>query len=270
MKINLTVIVPTKNDLDNLEKCISKLTKFSQVIIVDSDENSLTKRLVENFNFHYVVFNWDGQFPKKRNWVLENIDIKNEWVLFLDSDEFINEDFINEIQFTLTNNSIYDAYILNYTNYFLGKELRFGEKMRKIALIKKHLRYERYDNLDTSGFDMEIHEHPIGYLSLGMIKSNIFHQDFKGLSHYLHKHNLYSDWEASRLHSKLDFNNLTQKQHIKYKLLKSPFGCIIYFFYFYFLKFGFLDGFRGFAFISLKAYYFYIIYLKYRFNNYNK
>ena len=264
MKYNVTVIIPTKNDFNNLKNCISKLNNFNQVIIVDSNTDLLTKNLVESYGYQYMYFNWNGNYPKKRNWALDNIEIHNEWVLFLDSDEFINEEFIVEMCHKLSN-TMHDAYVLNFTNFFLEKELRFGEKMKKIALIKKHLRYERIEMIYKDNFDMEIHEHPTGYISLGSIKTNIFHQDFKGLSHYFYKHNLYGDWEANRLHSKLVIDTLTKKQRLKYKLLKSPFGCLLYFFYFYFFKLGFLDGLRGFIFISLKTYYFFTIYLKYKY-----
>jgi hypothetical protein len=265
MKIDVTVIIPTKNDYQNLKTAISNLISFSQVVIIDSLNDINTKNLVDSYGFEYVHFQWNGIYPKKRNWVLDNYHIKNKWVLFLDSDEFISTEFINEIQNTL-NNSTCDAYILNYSNFFLGKELFYGEKMKKIALFKNYLRYEKIDVTDNTGFDMEIHEHPIGFKNLGEIKTKIFHHDFKGLSHYLHKHNLYSDWESNRLHSKLDPKFLTTKQRIKYKILKTPFGCLIYFIYFYFFKFGFLDGSRGFVFIILKSYYFFIIYIKFKFS----
>ena len=36
-----------------------------------------------------VDFKWNGQFPKKKNWALENIPWKHEWILILDADERI-------------------------------------------------------------------------------------------------------------------------------------------------------------------------------------
>ena len=84
--IPVTVIVSVKNEELNLPTCLEKLKDFSEVIVVDSMSTDKTPEIVKEFRFQLVNFKWNGKFPKKRNWTLENVNIKNDWVLFLDAD----------------------------------------------------------------------------------------------------------------------------------------------------------------------------------------
>ncbi len=42
-------------------------------------------------------FKWDGKFPKKRNWFLQNHALQTKWVLFLDADEYLTDAFKQEV-----------------------------------------------------------------------------------------------------------------------------------------------------------------------------
>ncbi len=262
--IPVTVIISVKNEEINLPKCLEKLYKFSEVIIVDSNSTDKTTQIAKSYNYKIVNFNWNGRFPKKRNWALENIKIINDWVLFLDADEFLTDKFVNEI-FDKTRSTKHVGFWLTYNNFFMGKEIKFGDKMSKLALFKKECgRYERIDEDYWSHLDMEIHEHPILSGSVGKINSPIFHKDYKGLSHYIQRHNAYSSWEAHRFLSikKSKINSLNFRQKLKYILM--DFGLLpwVYFFGTFFIKFGFLDGVAGFRLAIYKSNYFFQIQTK--------
>jgi len=89
--IPITVVVPAKNEEANLGRCLERLSRFTEVIVVDSSSTDKTPQIVENFGKRYINFEWNGQYPKKRNWLLLNHELANEWVLFLDADEFIRQ-----------------------------------------------------------------------------------------------------------------------------------------------------------------------------------
>jgi hypothetical protein len=40
---------------------------------------------------------WNGKFPKNGIGHFKNTNLQNEWVLFLDADEFVTEAFVNEV-----------------------------------------------------------------------------------------------------------------------------------------------------------------------------
>ena len=122
---------------------------------------------------------------------------------------------------------------------------------------------------------MEVHEHPVLDGSIGEITAPIEHNDFRGLKHYIAKHNEYSSWEAARYLRLVgvksanvgkwqgeEYANLTDRQKKKYKHLARWWFSPAYFVVSYFLKKGFIDGAVGFHFSLLKAVYFYQIRLK--------
>ena len=262
--IPISVIVSVKNEERNLPNCLRVLGDFSEVLIIDSMSTDNTPQIVEDFNFKLINFKWNGRFPKKRNWTLRNISIKNEWVLFLDADETLTEVFIDEIAQAIKDTS-FDGFWIRYNNYFMGKELKYGDKMSKLAMFKKSSgEYEKIDEDSWSHLDMEIHEHPIIKGSIGFIKSPIKHNDFNGLKHYINKHNAYSTWEAKRFLSlrKNSTEQLTKRQKIKYKLITTGWLPFIYFTYAYLLKRGFLDGKQGYFLSKYKSYYFFQIQTK--------
>ena len=263
-KIPVTIIVPVRNEEKNLASCLVLLTDFDQLIVVDSNSTDRTPEIAKEYGAEYVNFEWNGTFPKKRNWALRNLKIKNEWVLFLDADEYITDAFKAEIKEKIQDKSV-NAYWIKFLNHFMAKQLKHGYPLIKLPLIRLGKgEYEHIDENRWSKLDMEVHEHPIIEGKTAKFKSAIIHKDFKSMEHYIARHNDYSSWEAQRFIQlqKNGFPNMTRMQRIKYGLMKTSFLPIIYFFGAYFLKMGFMDGKAGFAIAINKALYFYQIKLK--------
>jgi len=270
-KLDLTIVIPVKNEERNLSGCLQAIGKelAQKIVIVDSGSTDETLSIAKANNIEVIDFKWDGKFPKKRNWYLMNYTPATEWVLFLDADEYITPSFKGELRRVLTSQSSMAGYWLNYTIFFMGKNLRGGYPLKKLALFKVGAGlYERIDEEHWSQLDMEIHEHPILSGPVGEIKAKIDHQDFRGISHYLKKHNEYANWEASRYLKSADQQDLrkswTFKQKLKYRLMRSVFIGPVYFLGSFILMGGFLDGKRGLSFAMLKMAYFNEIYCKIR------
>ncbi|MDV6032217.1 MAG: glycosyltransferase family 2 protein [Phycisphaera sp. RhM] len=267
-QLDLTIVIPTKNDAERLSGCLQAIGKefASEVVVVDSGSEDDTAEVVARFDATLVQFHWNGKFPKKRNWFLRNHTPKTRWVLFLDSDEILTDDFKRELAKTLPESKAF-GYWMNYSIYFMGQELKHGYPLKKLALFRVGAgEYERIDESRWSHLDMEIHEHPIIEGEVGKIESKIDHRDFRDVSHYIAKHNEYSSWEARRFLQMQSLGEttmpLTLKQKIKYRLIESPFAGIVYFLGAYFMMGGFLDGKRGLAFALLKMGYFTQVYCK--------
>ncbi|MFN6944537.1 MAG: glycosyltransferase family 2 protein [Cytophagaceae bacterium] len=265
--LDLTIAIPVKNEEKNLPGCLASIGEgfVKKIVIIDSGSTDKTKEIARNNGVEVVDFSWDGKFPKKRNWYLQNHTPNTKWVLFLDADEYLTEEFKVEISSALNDNGIV-GFWLHYTIYFLGKRLKGGYPLKKLALFKVGAgEYEHIDEEQWSKLDMEIHEHPVLKGKVGLIKSKIDHRDFRGTSHYIHKHNEYSDWEAERFlkaAGKERKGKWTWKQRLKYRLMRSPLIGPGYFFTSFFLMGGFRDGARGLAFAILKMAYFTQIYCK--------
>ena len=275
---NITIVIPVKNEAKNLPRCIEAVRSIGPVVVVDSGSTDETQAVAKAAGAEVLDFEWDGQFPKKRNWTLRNYSFKTEWVLFLDADEFVSPAFIQEVQ-TAIQSTAHVGFWLNFSNFFMGQQLWGGDAFRKLALFRVGAgEYEKIDEDNWSHLDMEVHEHPVLEGSIGEINAPIEHNDFRGLKHYIGKHNEYSSWEAAR-YFRLRENNgvrsesesesesaewrgLTDRQKKKYRNLAKWWFAPAYFMVSYFLKKGFIDGAVGFHFSLLKAVYFYQIRLK--------
>jgi glycosyltransferase involved in cell wall biosynthesis len=270
--LDLTIAIPVRNEEQNLPGCLAALgTDLARhVVVIDSGSTDKTRSIAEKFGARFIDFSWNGKFPKKRNWYLRNYRPETKWVLFLDADEYLTESFKQELRETLSKaDDEKVGYWLSYTIYFFGKQLKGGYPLRKLALFRVGAgEYERIEEDQWSQLDMEVHEHPVLTGEVGVIKSKIDHQDFRGVSYYMTKHNEYACWEAARFltasSKKGNGKKWTWKQNLKYRLMGSVLIGPAYFCGSFFLFGGFRDGARGLAFAILKMSYFTQVYCKIR------
>jgi glycosyltransferase involved in cell wall biosynthesis len=256
----VTVAVPVKNEEANLARCLDRLGRFAEIVVIDSGSSDRTCEIAREYGARIVNFDWNGKFPKKRNWFLMNDPPKQEWVLFLDADEFVDDAFCDALEVELPGSAM-SAYWISYDNFFLGQPLRHGVTQRKMALLRvgKAL-FERIDEHGWSQLDMEIHEHPIVEGEVGEIGARIEHRDDRGLAHFIMKHRDYAQWEASRF-AKMQGDEavwaaMTDRQRFKYRHLRKWWFPWFYFAATYIAKLGFLDGEVGFHYAAYKAWYF--------------
>ena len=270
LNLDITIVIPTKNEEKNLPGCLTSIGPdlATRVVVLDSGSIDQTVAIAHAFDAEVVNFTWDGKFPKKRNWFLRNYKFTTGWVLFLDADEYITESFKSELRKALERNDRV-GYWLCYTVYFLGKKLKGGYPLRKLAVFRTNAgEYERIEEDQWSQLDMEVHEHPILTGQVGVIYSKIDHQDFRGVSHYVSKHSDYACWEAARFlkltNTATNSIDWTWKQKLKYSLVQNVLFAPAYFFGSFFLMGGFLDGATGLSFALLKMSYFTQIYCEIR------
>ena len=258
----LSIVIPVKNDAVNLALCLESVKEFDDVIVVDSGSTDNTSQVAEKFSRQVIYFKWDGKFPKKRNWTLRTQTFKHPWVLFLDADERVTPGFRAEVQRTLLNTS-YDAFWIGYQNWFLNAQLRYGDPMRKLALLRVgHGEYEEIFEDHWSSLDMEILEQLMVDGTAGVIHSPLEHHDKRDLHAYYARHNDYASWEANRYLVLKDSKKLTTRQRLKYCMLIWPIFPVLYFLGSYVWKCGFLDGRAGFLFAIGKMSYFYQVQAK--------
>ncbi len=158
----ITVCIPVRNEAVNLPGCLASLDHaFAEVVVIDSASTDNTCSIAENAGAAVLQFSWDGRFPKKRNWVLRTHGFKTPWVLFLDADERLTPAVISELREILPS-SQHAGYWLEFDNWFMGRMLRYGDVMRKLALFRIGTgEYEQFPENWWSHLDMEVHEHPI-------------------------------------------------------------------------------------------------------------
>jgi len=269
--LDLTIAIPVKNEQTNLPGCLNAIgiNLAKKIVLIDSGSTDKTREIAKSHGVEVINFAWDGKFPKKRNWYLRHHAPPTKWILFLDADEYLTDDFKKELRENLKENNEIVGYWLKYTVYFMGHKLKGGYPLKKLALFQVGRgEYEQIHEDHWSGLDMEVHEHPMLVGKTGHMKSKIDHQDFRGINHYIDKHIDYADWEARRfiktLNDTKEKGNWTWKQHLEYSLLQSVWIGPVFFFGSFFLLGGFRDGARGLSFAILKMSYFNQVYCKIR------
>ena len=260
LRLPVTVVIPVKNEERNLARCLDRLKRFAKIVVIDSGSTDRTREIAQEHGCEFVSFRWDGHFPKKRNWFLLNHPPTTPWVFFLDADEYLTDEFVDELARALAMTT-YVGFRVMYSNYFLGKKLKYGVPQIKLPIFRVGSGlYERIDEDEWSALDMEVHEHPVLEGTVGQLNTLVDHQDFKGLDAYIARHKEYASWEARRYLKLREtpeaMAHFTAIQRRKYDSLTSWWLAPSYFLYSWVWKRGILDGWAGFVFAKMKASYF--------------
>ncbi|HEY9645734.1 MAG TPA: glycosyltransferase family 2 protein [Chroococcidiopsis sp.] len=277
-KIPVSVLIPAKNEQENLPACLTSVSRADEIFVVDSQSGDRTAEIAEQYGAHVVQFHFNGSYPKKKNWSLENLPFRNEWVLIVDCDERITEASWNEIAEVIQNPE-FAGYYINRRVYFLGKWIRHGGKYPDWNLRLFRHQQGRYENLGTEGIrntgDNEVHEHVVLQGKVGYLKNDMDHIDFRDLFHWLERHNRYSNWEArvyynllmgmaedGTIGANLFGDSVQRKRFLKKIWVRLPFKPLLRFVLFYILRLGFLDGRPGYVYGRLLSQYEYQIGVK--------
>jgi glycosyltransferase involved in cell wall biosynthesis len=270
MKIPVTVIVPAKNEENNIRYCLKSVKWADQICVIDSSSTDNTCTIAKQYGAEIYQFKYKGGWPKKRQWAMENLPIRNKWILLLDADESVSDELRKELHGIVKNeNNHFDGYWITLKMFFLGRELHHGASgLRKLSFFRKGKgRYEkRFDQQDASMADMEVHEHVVVDGKESRCGGHIIHRNFNTIDRYILKHNEYSNWASrlyfEKLHGSADqearkatiFGNQSERRRfLKNVLIYIPGSPLVFFIYFYCIRLGFLDGIPGLIYCSLQA-----------------
>jgi glycosyltransferase involved in cell wall biosynthesis len=265
MRVSVSVVIPTKDEGRNIERCLRSVRWASEIYLIDSQSTDETCRIGREYGAKIVQFDYQGGWPKKKNWALAHLPFENEWVLLLDADEVLAENASEEIAAVLQNSEAVDGYWINRRFMFLGKWLRHAYYPNWNLRLFRHQRgrFEKLVDGETDSGDVEIHEHIVVDGRTGRLRTELEHYAFPTVESFIDKHNRYSNWEAQlqvELDQKKEGGRLRDKRVSFHRRLKQatsrwPMRPFLRFCYIYFLQRGFLDGVEGYYFARLHACY---------------
>lgn len=258
--IPVTVLVQTKNEELGLETCLSALTDFDEVIVVDSNSTDRTKQIALDCGATVVNFTWNKKYPKKKQWELDNVVTKHDWVLFIDADETPNAELIRSLfEFSRTQLWSAAAIDIRLDYVFGGRMLRHGHRVVKRALVHKdRVQFPVVDDLDAPGMgELEGHYQPEAQGQIRTMPGRIRHDDKDPVRTWFDRHNRYSDWEAYLRTNNAVKSAIGRRRSAHGRVFdKVPFKPLAFFLYAYVIRAGFLDGRAGFDYaIALSTYY---------------
>lgn len=269
--VDLTVVILTKNEENNLKKCIESFKGIvKRFVIVDSYSTDNTKKLCDELKKSVNLDFYENKFidyATQLNWGIKNTNISTEWTMRMDADEEITDELVEEIKNKLPNiQKDINGIILKRRVYFMGKWIKHGGKYPELLL-----------RIFRTGYGMceqkLMDEHMI--LLEGNTEkfdNDIIDNNNKNLDWWTHKHNWYSNREVLDYQNKVKSNysddlindetnkgQAARKRFIKnngYYKLPMFFRAHLYFIYRYYFRLGFLDGTEGRIYHFLQAYWY--------------
>lgn len=261
--VPVSVIVPIKNEAENLPRCLASIAWADEIFVVDSQSADGSQRIAEALGARVVQFEFNGTWPKKKNWALEHLPFRNEWIFILDADEVLPAEAATEFRSALANAGEIAGYWINRRFMFMGRWLRHAYYPNwNLRLFRHSLgRYEKLTEVPTASGDNEVHEHVVVQGPTSRLRCQLDHYAFPSVEVFVEKHNRYSNWEArvavaaGQSTAGLQSARVAQRRRLKQFAQRLPFRPLLRFLYVYLWQRGFLDGREGYYFARLHGFY---------------
>jgi glycosyltransferase involved in cell wall biosynthesis len=265
--VRVSVFVPTLDEELNLPACLQSVAWADEVFVLDSFSHDRTVDIARECGAHVVQHAFES-YSRQKNWALENLPFRNDWVLIVDADERVTPELRGELE-SMPADGKFDGYYLNRRFIFLGAWIRHAGWYPSWNLRLFRHRLGRYD-------DREVHEHVVLNGRSGFLQNDLLHLDQRGLEAFVDRHNRYSTLEAAarfkaerdapdraRLPLSLAASPIHRKRWVRERIWPwVPGKPLALFLYMYVLRRGFLDGRAGLALCIFHAFQEFMVGLK--------
>lgn len=235
-------LVITFNEEKMIGKCIDALFKVcDEVIIVDSNSKDNTVAIAKEKGAIVISQAFLGDGPQRTHGLPF---CKNDWILNLDADEFLDsdaEEFILNANYLQDN---YDAFSFRVKNFL-------GDKLIDFAGWYPDHKVRFFNKKTAKPSDSIVHQKIIAQ-NEKKVSVHILHYGWESLEQIIAKKNQYSSWHAQQLYD----------QGKRINAFKPILNGKVAFFRCYFIKKGFLNGLDGLTISLIQAFFSYMKYAK--------
>lgn len=225
MKQQLSVIIITHNEQDNIARCLASVAFADEIIVVDAHSNDDTLVICQrDEKVKTFQHPWQG-YAQQKQYALNQAS--GDWVLSLDADEALSPELQQEIQACIQSPQAAGAYLIPMQLVFQDKHLRHTlGREHHLRLFKRQLgRFNDDPVHETIEVDGPINE----------LQAPIWHYSFKNIETLITKMNHYSSLSA----------NMKKQQGKRSSIWRALGGSVWMFFRMYVVNRGFLDGKEG-------------------------
>lgn len=264
-RVPVSIIVPIRNEAANLPRCLASIQWADEIFVVDSASTDGSIEIAEHAGASVVQFQFNGTWPKKKNWSLENLPFRNDWIFILDADEVLPPAAEGEFREAIAHAGETVGYWINRRFMFIRRWLRHAYYPNwNLRLFRHSLgRYEKLTDAATQSGDNEVHEHVVVQGPTGRLRCEMDHYAFPSIDVFIEKHNRYSNWEArvaTEQHlagsaGQLVHQRVNRRRKLKQLSHHLPCRGLLRFLYVYVWQRGFLDGREGYYFARLHGIY---------------
>lgn len=184
-EISAVVFTGYKEEEEFLDVFLKNISFCDEIIVI---EDSISKEAIEIVKKYTKKIYHEGSkdFSLRHNLGKEKASC--DWILYIDADERVSTKLQEEIK-NVVNNPNADAYQLRRVNYFLGKEVRFGDRFPDFVtrLFKK-------DKL--IGWEGKIHESSKVNGTIGKLNEPLYHFTHRDIFSMVKKTIIFSEYEA--------------------------------------------------------------------------
>ena len=238
--IKLSIVIITKNEARNIERCIkSCLPLKAEIIVLDSKSADGTVAIAKSLGATVHTVDWQGYGATKNHGAkLAAYD----WVLSLDADEAINDGLQKSILERIELEGEVSAYWLKRSLVFLNKPLHFGA-------VRNETRLRLYNKNELQWNLKSVHEDLVPKKKVntayGELQGSLLHYSYTDLADMKSRLDKYAQLSAKELKSK-------SKLSLSIKRIFNP---MISFIKNYIINMGFVDGKLGYVFAREQAHY---------------
>ena len=243
----LSAIIITKNEEDNIERCVKSVQFADEVVVVDAESNDRTVAIAKELGAKTFVRPWPGYGPQKNFGAAQ---ATGDWLLFVDADEEVTPELAQEIT-QVTENADKDFYWLKIVTTFLGRRMNhiYGHNPR---LFRKACGcwtgFQVHEQVQTNlGQQVKLGDN----LSQ-LLKAPLLHHSHTTVAAYLRRMGDYTALDAQQMgktNRHRSGRKVTPSWWLPHYLMLRQFVKI------YFYKRGFLDGYAGLMWSALSGYY---------------
>lgn len=265
----IEVMIPTFNERAHIEEAVRNAREVGPVFVLDSLSTDGTQELARAAGATVVEHAFEN-YSRQKNWGLDNLPFRGEWVFILDADERITPGLRDELVRLARGGRSKDGYLVNRVVLFMGRQIRHGG-----LFPSWNLRFFRRGSCRYE--DRSVHEHMVCNGETGYLRHLMLHIRRESISQYLAKHIRYADMESEEWMknatgsgggakpSRLFRDTLRYRQWLRRVVWPVvPFKPMVRFVYMYVFRLGFLDGLAGWHLACLMASYEYMIALLYK------
>ncbi|GEM_PF-1431976 len=246
-KSKITAAIITKNEEKNIKGCIDSVKGWAdEIIVVDGCSVDKTVEIAKSLGAVVIDHKFEGNFARERNISMENT--KSQWVLHIDADDRVPEEFKRVVDDTIDRDETVDVYKFRRKSFFLGHFMKYGGWYHFVPNLVRR---------DKVKFEGVLHERPIYTGRAVEINADVEHYPFDNAAQFVERHNRYSDLEAGRMFN--EFGN-SKAMLVRKNAIGRSFKI---FWKIYVKKKGYKEGMHGMIFSILFAFMNFLVWVKY-------
>lgn len=220
---NISCVIIAKDAEATLAKTLDSLSLFEDVVLYSNNSTDKTDSIAASYNNVQLIHGDFLGFGPTKN--LAASYAKNDWILSLDADEVLSQEFLKELSsIVLQKNKLYTILRENYYKQTPIKHCWGSDTIVRL-----------YNKMQTNFTDKKVHEKIItDNFTITPINGIVRHYPYATITEFIIKLDRYSSIYAQ--------DNCGKKSSSPTKAFCNG---LFSFFKTYFLKRGFLDGYAG-------------------------